>query len=180
MQRLREFIAEQVQKFGRVASEDGSRDAIEPGCLASVDCHPSSRSPKQRKTGARRGNTHTLSSSSNILGGDHDGQGRGSSSSKSTNPAAPHRVTVEQDEAKLLDHDCYFHSKATLLLVPAHLVDQWEREIVKFLPARKWTVLVLRNINPLRLLTVGDIQRADLVICTYRMIFSDLYQRQRL
>ncbi|CAD7959471.1 unnamed protein product [Amoebophrya sp. A120] len=105
----------------------------------------------------------------------------GSSSDATSKSVADQvRKVFSDQEAQVLDHDCFFPSKATLVFVPGHLVDQWEREIAKFMPDHKLNILALRNVNPLKLLTVGDIQRADIVICSYRILFSENYQRLRL
>mmetsp|Transcript_6007 Transcript_6007/g.10792 ORF Transcript_6007/g.10792 Transcript_6007/m.10792 type:complete len:1231 (-) Transcript_6007:113-3805(-) len=93
----------------------------------------------------------------------------------------------------------FFPTKATLILVPSNLVGQWLREIGKFLVgkelalepgSRGWLkppqtgrsglkILVISNVVPLKPLSPSEIAEADIVICTYRLLWSEIYLWRR-
>lgn len=64
--------------------------------------------------------------------------------------------------------------KATLLVVPNHLVDQWEREISKFL-SKKYSVLVIKSVTSFNKLTIRKLQTTDIVLLAYKAINGDSY-----
>lgn len=83
----------------------------------------------------------------------------------------------------------FFESKATLVLVPSNLLDQWVSEISKFLgdgssglkghlPLR---VLPIRTVSQLKAMTVRQLcGGADIVLCSYRLLYSPVYRRRLL
>ncbi|CAD7941861.1 unnamed protein product [Amoebophrya sp. A25] len=66
--------------------------------------------------------------------------------------------------------------KTTLILVPSHLIDQWSTEIEKFLPKNDLKVLVCKNIAPLKQRTVYELQQFDVILVTYRVLYSPVHQ----
>merc|ERR1719330_1488405 len=79
----------------------------------------------------------------------------------------------------------YFRSKATLILLPSNLLQQWLDEFQKFLgkDERGQTVplriLACKSVVQLRSATVGEIcEKYDVVLCTYRLFYSPVYRRR--
>ena len=75
--------------------------------------------------------------------------------------------------------DCYFPlHNTTLILVPSHLIDQWENEIDKFLPSKRksWKVLIIKNVCPLQTRSVRQLMEFDIILVTYRLLYSEVYQ----
>ena len=64
--------------------------------------------------------------------------------------------------------------KATLVIVPATLADQWEREISKFL-GKSYTVLLLKSIGTMNRLRISDFQRADIIIVAWGIFTNPTY-----
>ncbi|PGH06832.1 hypothetical protein AJ80_08105 [Polytolypa hystricis UAMH7299] len=64
--------------------------------------------------------------------------------------------------------------KATLIVVPHHLVDQWFREIKKFL-RNKYNVLQLKSIASLRQLTIERVQKADIILVSASVLRGASY-----
>mmetsp|Transcript_1066 Transcript_1066/g.3224 ORF Transcript_1066/g.3224 Transcript_1066/m.3224 type:complete len:781 (-) Transcript_1066:26-2368(-) len=69
----------------------------------------------------------------------------------------------------------FIPSRATLLLVPSNLVAQWEGEIQKFLGEEAFRLLVIRSATDLRRLTVKDIVESEVVLATYKILYSGEY-----
>ena len=66
--------------------------------------------------------------------------------------------------------------RATLILVPPQLPDQWDREIKKFLDEnRAYTVLVIKHIASLRKMTIAQFQRADIIILSWKVCEGESY-----
>eukprot|EP00931_Biecheleriopsis_adriatica_P092385 TRINITY_DN66193_c0_g1_i1.p1 TRINITY_DN66193_c0_g1~~TRINITY_DN66193_c0_g1_i1.p1 ORF type:complete len:1171 (+),score=242.51 TRINITY_DN66193_c0_g1_i1:41-3514(+) len=101
-----------------------------------------------------------------------------------------------------MDQGCFFQSKATLILVPPNLLGQWQREIFKFTEGAgedlsgnlnqnggwlrrehneccPFSILVLPNVYHLKRSTVKAIQKADVVIASYRLLWSQVYLKRR-
>ena len=65
-------------------------------------------------------------------------------------------------------------TKATLIVVPAHLMRQWPAEIAKFLGGSK-KVVVLKSMADLKNLTVEKVCAADIVLVTVTMLRGAKY-----
>jgi SNF2 family DNA or RNA helicase len=66
-------------------------------------------------------------------------------------------------------------TKATLVLVPSHLVTQWsDEEIPKFLGGTH-RVVTIRSSNDFRRLTTTIVQEADIVVVSQSLFESDMY-----
>eukprot|EP00439_Symbiodinium_sp_Y106_P051898 s5187_g6.t3 len=76
----------------------------------------------------------------------------------------------------------FFKSRATLVLAPSNLLRQWADEIQKFTApeegSTKLEVLSIGTAAQLKMLTVDKISRADIVICSYRLLYSPVYRRR--
>ena len=64
--------------------------------------------------------------------------------------------------------------KATLIVVPSHLVLQWKGEVAKFLGA-KYKMINVRAEKDLKNLTIRDIQEADIIIMSWNIFSSTTY-----
>lgn len=65
-------------------------------------------------------------------------------------------------------------TKATLIVVPKHLMGQWPEEVQKFLCTSK-TVLVVQDLSCLNKISVQDVQNADIVIVSFAVLNNDKY-----
>eukprot|EP00435_Cladocopium_sp_Y103_P061078 s444_g22.t1 len=88
----------------------------------------------------------------------------------------------------------FFHSFASLVLVPSNLLDQWVDEIQKFTKHRSASpassisgttgmplkVLAIKTVAHLKALTVEEICHAAIVICSYRLLYSKVYRARLL
>ena len=70
--------------------------------------------------------------------------------------------------------DGYISLKATLIIVPRHLIPQWKDEIHKFL-GKKYELIVIETMTSLNHKTVGDFQKADIIIVSWDIFKSPLY-----
>jgi hypothetical protein len=67
--------------------------------------------------------------------------------------------------------------RATLILVPRQLPEQWDREIQKFLNKnRGYNVIVIKSAIRFRKLTIADFQKADIIILSWCVCDGDAYQ----
>jgi len=66
-------------------------------------------------------------------------------------------------------------SRATLVLVPSNLFEQWQNEIKKFL-TESTKVVSIATIPDLRKATVGQLQSADIVLVSCRLLVSKKYE----
>ncbi|KAI5788500.1 hypothetical protein EDC01DRAFT_169203 [Geopyxis carbonaria] len=64
--------------------------------------------------------------------------------------------------------------KATIIIVPGHLTNQWPSEVRKFTGGR-YKVLEIKNQNMLSKITAKDIIAADIVIVSSQLFSSDAY-----
>ncbi|CAJ1351070.1 unnamed protein product [Effrenium voratum] len=75
----------------------------------------------------------------------------------------------------------FFHSSATLVLVPSNLLEQWLGEMRKFIAEEMpLKVHAIRSATNLKALSIQDICRADIVLCSYRLLYSPVYRRRLL
>ncbi|KAI5294006.1 hypothetical protein KEM52_004868 [Ascosphaera acerosa] len=84
---------------------------------------------------------------------------------------AQHEKDCREDRAKAVGA---IPVKATLIVVPHHLVDQWRNEIQKFLGST-YRVLEIKNINSLANLSIRDMQNAHLVLVSATLFKGDKY-----
>ena len=68
----------------------------------------------------------------------------------------------------------YLYSKATLIVVPKHLMGQWPDEVNKFLGNNK-TVCVIKDLTAYNKLTITDLQSADIVIVSFAVLNNETY-----
>jgi SNF2-related domain len=68
----------------------------------------------------------------------------------------------------------YIYAKATLIVVPKHLMGQWPDEVRKFLGTSK-KVCVIKDLTSLNKLTIGDIHSADIVIVSFAVLNNETY-----
>ncbi|KAJ3115629.1 hypothetical protein HDU96_000322 [Phlyctochytrium bullatum] len=64
--------------------------------------------------------------------------------------------------------------KATLVLVPGHLLNQWPDEIKKFL-GKTVKVEVIKDMNSLNKLSIEDLEKADIVVASSKILSSVNY-----
>lgn len=67
-------------------------------------------------------------------------------------------------------------SKATLIIVPATLMAQWESQIAKFL-GEGYPVLKIDNIRDLSAMTVAKMKHARIILLNWRVLAGDVYLR---
>lgn len=64
--------------------------------------------------------------------------------------------------------------KATLIVLPIHLIHQWKSEISKFL-GESYVVEMIRNVGDLKKLTIGRLKQADIVLLSWSLFESPTY-----
>ncbi|KAI1921015.1 hypothetical protein LOZ12_001185 [Ophidiomyces ophidiicola] len=64
--------------------------------------------------------------------------------------------------------------KATLIVVPHHLFDQWMREIHKFLGS-KYRILQIKTFAALRNLSIGEMEKIDIVLASAAIFRANSY-----
>ncbi|KAM0749618.1 hypothetical protein T439DRAFT_289966 [Meredithblackwellia eburnea MCA 4105] len=64
--------------------------------------------------------------------------------------------------------------KATLIIVPAHLTEQWPQEIKKF-TGKGLNVITIQNVNDLKAETIATFKEADIVVVTESLFKSHIY-----
>eukprot|EP00931_Biecheleriopsis_adriatica_P100154 TRINITY_DN7521_c0_g1_i1.p1 TRINITY_DN7521_c0_g1~~TRINITY_DN7521_c0_g1_i1.p1 ORF type:complete len:2134 (+),score=575.57 TRINITY_DN7521_c0_g1_i1:94-6495(+) len=65
-------------------------------------------------------------------------------------------------------------SRATLVVVPANLFEQWQKEVEKFLP-KDTNVVAIATFKDMKRLTIGEVRKADIVIVSLRLMVSKFY-----
>ncbi|KAK7756090.1 hypothetical protein SLS62_002033 [Diatrype stigma] len=70
------------------------------------------------------------------------------------------------------------HVKATLVIVPPHLVTQWQDEVLKFRGLREPDVLILRGYDALQKTTAAQIIAAKVIIASTSIFTSESYRAQ--
>lgn len=65
-------------------------------------------------------------------------------------------------------------TKATLVVVPAQLMKQWDSEVTKF-TGKAYRTLVISNVSALNKITIEDIQSVDIVITPSNLFKSEAY-----
>lgn len=70
--------------------------------------------------------------------------------------------------------ETHFKTKATLIVIPGHLMSQWPREIRKFL-GNKVKVVELRTMLQFNKCTVKDFLEADIVLVNFTVLSGDKY-----
>lgn len=106
-------------------------------------------------------------------------------------------ATLDLPPPKVPDEEskCFFPAKGTLIIVPSNLFDQWLSEIAKFLWEGKSIRTGMRQgwspkgcplrifapgiVTPLTKVTAEELSEADVVLCSYRLLFSPIYQDRR-
>eukprot|EP00929_Paragymnodinium_shiwhaense_P033402 TRINITY_DN18348_c0_g4_i2.p1 TRINITY_DN18348_c0_g4~~TRINITY_DN18348_c0_g4_i2.p1 ORF type:complete len:1172 (+),score=307.38 TRINITY_DN18348_c0_g4_i2:77-3592(+) len=97
-----------------------------------------------------------------------------------------------------MDRGSFIPAKGTLVIVPSNLLDQWGQEISKFVwDGRRmvtlnsgWKasrtsdecplkVIIIPTVSPLKMLMAGELADADVVLVSYRLLFSQIYQDRR-
>eukprot|EP01063_Lacrimia_lanifica_P026182 TRINITY_DN3485_c0_g1_i1.p1 TRINITY_DN3485_c0_g1~~TRINITY_DN3485_c0_g1_i1.p1 ORF type:complete len:1378 (+),score=428.83 TRINITY_DN3485_c0_g1_i1:1122-5255(+) len=110
---------------------------------------------------------------------DHIGYGKTATMLGLIAAHAPHAfATASADPLAITDaeKETYFDlTNTTLIVAPSHLLDQWEGEIKKFLAGAKLKVLVMKNVTPLSTRTVKALAGYDVVLTSYRLLYSTVY-----
>jgi hypothetical protein len=83
-------------------------------------------------------------------------------------------VNGEPEAPPLEFKEQYIYTKATLVIVPAHLLGQWPKEIEKFL-GKKVKVIVIRDMNSFNNLSVEEALNADIVVANFAVLSGDKY-----
>jgi len=68
-------------------------------------------------------------------------------------------------------------TKATLVVVPSHLMGQWPKEIEKFCGKSK-TVVIIKDMSSFNSLTVKEVQNADIVVVNFTVLAGDKYHER--
>lgn len=64
--------------------------------------------------------------------------------------------------------------KATLVVVPKHLMGQWPQEVKKFVGMKR-KVIVLQDMNSLNKITIEEMQAADIVVVSFAVLSNEKY-----
>lgn len=95
-----------------------------------------------------------------------------------------------------LDQRSFIKAQGTLIIVPSNLWEQWLLEISKFTweegklkssgLQKGWSpkgcplrVFALSSVANLKSVTAGDLAKADIVLCSYRLLYSPIYLDRR-
>ena len=79
----------------------------------------------------------------------------------------------------LNDHP-FIHLKATLILVPFQIVNQWTAEAVKFLGTQDWSVITIKNLSQLRTMSISSLMKADIIVASFTLLSSIVHETRIL
>lgn len=65
--------------------------------------------------------------------------------------------------------------KATLVIVPGTLIEQWKGQITKFLGDKKYKVMAISRTPEYTKKTIADYQKADIILLSYAILKSQTY-----
>eukprot|EP00928_Gymnodinium_smaydae_P020505 TRINITY_DN17922_c0_g1_i1.p1 TRINITY_DN17922_c0_g1~~TRINITY_DN17922_c0_g1_i1.p1 ORF type:complete len:1327 (-),score=191.01 TRINITY_DN17922_c0_g1_i1:399-4379(-) len=98
-------------------------------------------------------------------------------------------------EIPALDSGGFIPAKGTLIIVPSNLLDQWLSEFAKFVwDGHKlrgnlksgWSpsgcplkIFAMTNVTALTKVKASELAEADVVLCSYRLLFSQVYVQRR-
>jgi len=101
----------------------------------------------------------------------------------------------QEPEIPSVDFGSFIPARGTLIVVPSNLFEQWLNEIGKFVygdkPLRKrlfkgWSpddcpmkILAMSDVRHLTTALASDVSQADVVLCTYRLLYSPVYGQRR-
>ena len=71
-------------------------------------------------------------------------------------------------------NDQYIYTRATLVIVPAHLMGQWPREIEKFL-GKKIKVCLIKDMTSFNNLSIEEVVNADIVVVNFGVLSGEKY-----
>ena len=69
-------------------------------------------------------------------------------------------------------------TKATLVVVPSHLMGQWPKEIEKFCGKNTKNVVVIKDMSSFNGLTVSDVEEADIVVVNFTVLSNEKYHER--
>lgn len=84
--------------------------------------------------------------------------------------------TLQEQVQPAKNMDGYIPIKATLIIVPAQLCNQWPSEISKF-TGNQYNTLVIKNVQNMKAFSIMDIQKADIIVVAATLLKSDTYQK---
>ncbi|KAG0123556.1 hypothetical protein HOY82DRAFT_495139 [Tuber indicum] len=85
-------------------------------------------------------------------------------------------IDCSRDDVKLPeDVDGCIPVKATLIIVPAHLTNQWPAEINKFTGSNTYKVIKIQSQAHLNALTIAQVMDADIIVVASTLFRSDKY-----
>ena len=71
-------------------------------------------------------------------------------------------------------NDQCVYTRATLVIVPAHLMGQWPREIEKFL-GQKVKVCIIKDMTSFNNLSIEEVVNADIVVVNFGVLSGEKY-----
>jgi len=86
-----------------------------------------------------------------------------------------HNEPLIADSPELVKNKKFIRSRATLVMLPPNLFDQWRREIEKFL-SEDFKIKYISNFTALKSMSVRDLRTADIVLVCRRLLVSDKYE----